>query len=106
MATFSSINGQSSPEIQFKVLGAGSHIASDITLHRVPCTKLVYCHLAKQVTKINSVPSHGGHKILNYWLQDAVLTTKSPFLQNRLQKPEDVAVTWNEVTEIGPTDVF
>jgi hypothetical protein len=60
----------------------------------------------KQVTKINSAPSHRGHKILNYWLQDAVLTTKSPPLQNRLQKPEDVAVTWDEVTEISPMDVF
>jgi hypothetical protein len=77
MATSSSINGQRSPEILFKVLGAGSHLLSDITSHRVPCTKLVSCHLVKQTTKIISVPSHGGHKILNYWLQDSVLTTKS-----------------------------
>jgi hypothetical protein len=47
MATSSSINGQRSPEILFKVLGAGSHLPSDITSHRVPCTKLVSCHLVK-----------------------------------------------------------
>jgi hypothetical protein len=77
MATASSINGKRSPAILFIVLGVGSHLSSYIRSHRVPCTKLVSCHLVKHDTKINSVISHGGHKILNYWLQDSVSITKS-----------------------------